>query len=776
MPTALPHSDHRAHPRKRPTGRWGQAALGFVILALVALVVVPIWAGRRTQSLRSEISTVAEPARSLADRMQTSLAREVAAIRGYLITRDPSFLDLYREALAEQAAAHRQLHALAPALGPEVTERVAALQRTAAEWQPSLEPLLRGEIAPEDLARRLGAQQERYGAVVAAGNRLDQALAREITTRREAIRKAERRALFLTSILVALSLLAAFAVAMLAGRLQRLTGETERLAGEIERQRRLLQTVTNNATSALLMMDTRGRGAFWNPAAERMTGYSAEEVMGRTLHELVHHTHPDGTPFPIEDCPIDLALPHGVEVEGYEDVFIRKNGEFFPVVCAAKPIVVDGKPTGTVIEVRDVTEEKQAQEKLRRAIEEAEVANEQLRTTQAIIDAELAHGTVDQLLETLLDAVREALGGDTATVLLVEEDGEHLSVRASRGLEEEVGDDVRVPVGRGFAGRIAATKEPLIVEDVAELEVVSPILRERIASLIGAPLVVEGEVVGVIHVGTALPHHFTENDLRLLRLIAERSANVLERVRLYEAAVEGNRAKSEFLATMSHELRTPLNAILGFTDLLEMGIPEPIPEKSRAQVKRIDESARHLLRIIEEILTFSRVEAAQEEVSARAVDLREVVRSAVEMTEPMAAKKGLRLEVEADGVQETIWTDPQKVRQILVNLLGNAIKFTENGVVALRAWQEDQEVVLEVRDTGIGISPAHISRIFDPFWQVDQSKTREAGGTGLGLTVSRSLARLLGGEITVYSTPAEGSRFEVRFPARVESLSSAGHA
>jgi PAS domain S-box-containing protein len=354
-------------------------------------------------------------------------------------------------------------------------------------------------------------------------------------------------------------------------------------------------------------MDMEGRGTFWNPAAERVTGYTAGEAIGRTLHELIHHTHPDGTPFPIEDCPIDLALPRGAEVEGYEDVFIRKNGEFFPVICAAKPIVENGMPAGTVIEVRDVTREKKAEDAILRAKEEAEQAN---------------------------------------------------------------------------------------------------------------------------------------------------------------------RAKSQFLATMSHELRTPLNAILGFADLMDMGIPEPLTEKTRAQVRRIDGSARHLLYIIEQILTFSRVDAEQEKVAWETVDLREVIRSVTEMAEPLAEKKGLHLVSTLDRAPETIRSDRQKLRQILINLLGNAIKFMHAGVVELTAWQEKEELVLRVRDTGIGIASEHYSRVFDPFWQVDQSHTREAGGTGLGLTVSRSLAQLLGGDIHVESEPGVGSTFEVRLPVHVAARSA----
>ncbi len=249
------------------------------------------------------------------------------------------------------------------------------------------------------------------------------------------------------------------------------------------------------------------------------------------------------------------------------------------------------------------------------------------------------------------------------------------------------------------------------------------------------------------------------------QLTAELEQTVRELEQRTADAEAADRAKSEFLATMSHELRTPLTAVIGYAELLEMGIPAPLPEPARVQVERINESAYHLLRIIEEILTFSRVEADQEKMADQTVDLREVIRSALEMMEPLAERKGLRVETKLDRLPQAIRSDSQKLRQILINLLSNAIKFTEEGTVELTARQENGKIVLRVRDTGIGIPPEHLSHVFDPFWQVDQSHTRTAGGVGLGLTVSRSLAHLLGGDIRVHSVPGEGSAFEVHLPA-----------
>jgi PAS domain S-box-containing protein len=253
-----------------------------------------------------------------------------------------------------------------------------------------------------------------------------------------------------------------------------------------------------------------------------------------------------------------------------------------------------------------------------------------------------------------------------------------------------------------------------------------------------------------------------EGILVLIQNVTERVAREAELRAAIETAEAASSAKSDFMAALSHELRTPLGAIMGYADLLEGEIVGPLLDTQKEYARRMKAGAMHLLTIIEEILAFSRSEAGREDVTLEEADLSEVVRQAISLVAPQAAAKGLEMRFTAPEGGPTVRSDPGKIRQILINLLGNAVKFSEAGPVEIRVWEEPATAYVEVCDRGAGILPQDLPRVFEPFTQLEQRHAQR--GTGLGLPVSRNLARLLGGDLAARSTVGVGSCFTLRLP------------
>ncbi|MDQ6872002.1 MAG: HAMP domain-containing histidine kinase, partial [Gemmatimonadota bacterium] len=231
-------------------------------------------------------------------------------------------------------------------------------------------------------------------------------------------------------------------------------------------------------------------------------------------------------------------------------------------------------------------------------------------------------------------------------------------------------------------------------------------------------------------------------------------------------AERANNSKTDFLAVMSHELRTPLTAIMGYEELLSDGITGPVTELQRQQLGRINASAHHLLGLIDEILTFARVDIGRERVRWESMSVNHTLSDAAALVEPMANAKGLKLVVKLLNEDQPIQTDGTKLRQMLVNLLSNGIKFTEKGEVHLGCAVSDGLLEVRIADTGVGIAAENIEYVFEPFWQAEQTATRKTGGTGLGLSVTRKLARLLGGDVTVASKTGAGTTFLLTLPMK----------
>ncbi|HEX2191204.1 MAG TPA: ATP-binding protein [Longimicrobiaceae bacterium] len=445
---------------------------------------------------------------------------------------------------------------------------------------------------------------------------------------------------------------------------------------------------------------------------------------------------------------------------------------------------------GIVIVFRDVTE-RAAEEAAARA--RADEAERRIRESEALreIGRDLLSRTDrDTVLHRIARHVRDLLGAGYAAVAVVGEGGE-TSWPAVVGARNGEWRHTRFPPGTGTAGRVVSAAAPLVIEGFPGNPDFPPEefpvhAAEGMRSALGVPLLgPAGEAFGALIAGWRVPARVGEREVELARALAQSASLALENARLFQeadraraAAEAANRAKSQFLANMSHEIRTPINAIVGYADLLELEISGPLTPDQRGQVGRIRASGDHLLGLVNDILDLSKVEAGSMQVSRERSPLRGAVLEALALVGPQAAAREVRLEEAAGCSPEVEYCgDEDRVRQILVNLLSNAVKFTARGgsVQVLCGVTERPDpqahlaprggwIRVDVRDTGIGIPPERLAAVFDPFVQVETGYTRSSGGTGLGLTISRRLARLMDGDLTVRSRPGEGSCFTLWLP------------
>ncbi|TMA81607.1 MAG: GAF domain-containing protein, partial [Deltaproteobacteria bacterium] len=374
---------------------------------------------------------------------------------------------------------------------------------------------------------------------------------------------------------------------------------------------------------------------------------------------------------------------------------------------------------------------------------------EAVRRLEAVTDTALARLSLEELLSELLLRVRSILGADTAAVLLL--NGGELVPRVAKGLEEEVEAGVRIPLGRGFAGRVAAERRPIFIDDVDHADVMNPILRQKgIRSLLGVPILFEGKVIGVLHVGTLKRRLFDRHDAQLLQIVADRIGLGIEYARLYREAQETSRLKDEFLATVSHELRTPLTPILAWVSQLRRRTLDPARTARALEV--IDRSARAQARLVDDLLEVSRMIGGKFHLDVRPMRLASAIEAAIEAMRPAASARNIRVETRLDPRIDLIQGDPDRLQQVMWNLLSNAIKFTpEGGRVDVVLERVDSHFELTVRDTGKGIRSEFLPYLFERFRQADASVTRALGGLGLGLAIARHLVELHGGTIEAES-------------------------
>jgi signal transduction histidine kinase len=334
--------------------------------------------------------------------------------------------------------------------------------------------------------------------------------------------------------------------------------------------------------------------------------------------------------------------------------------------------------------------------------------------------------------------------------------------------------ELAIARGRRFALPGSLAREVIRTRDIVSVDDFSvgarPLSRVvpelRVGPMLLAPLIAHDVILGVLVVTREIAAPpFSKREMYRLRAIADYAALALWKAELLEEAQAADRAKSRFLATVSHELRTPLTALAGYEELLVDQVIGPLSESQLDVLERMRSVTNHLAAVIEEVLAFSSLDEGREVVRPTDFLAADLVNATAAIVEPLARQKNLVFSVHVAGEPIRMTSDIDKVRQILVNLAGNAVKFTDTGEVSLELERRNGDVAFIVRDTGIGIARRDIERLFKPFAQLDTTLTRRHGGTGLGLYISRGLAELLGGRIEVASEAKKGSVFTLLLPA-----------
>ena len=581
---------------------------------------------------------------------------------------------------------------------------------------------------------------------------------------------------------------------------------------ELRESEKRYQTLARVSPVGIFHTNNEGLTTYVNPTWCQISGVPADEALGVVWLNAVHPEDRD-TLYNNWKKTTQVRTSSTAEFR-----FVHPDGSVVWVIGQAVPEINSKKQVdGYVGTITDITERKKIEAELERSIDSERAALAVARMIQAANLALSRSLNLEEILQLLLDHLFEIVPFDVASVMLLEEN-QKLTTYALKGSEEWIDTDQshlisidknNIPV----LDKILESGQCICIEDTNRCDEWQDLPgMGGCESWIGVPLIAGHQMLGLYSLGKKTLNFFTPEYQELTKAISAQAAIAIQNAKLHESilfqaaelekrvadrtielaqrvseveslnsklqtlteelkeavvkAESADKLKSAFLATMSHELRTPLNSIIGFTGILLQKLVGPLSDEQEKQLKMVQGSARHLLELINDVLDISKIEAGQVKVVFDVFNLDDVIEKSIQKVSTMADKKGLALIINANPKDINIESDKRRIEQILINLLNNAVKFTEQGEVRLECRLSDDMLITEVIDTGIGIKLDDIESLFKPFQQIDTGITRQYEGTGLGLSICRRLVELLGGKIWVESEWGKGSTFTFTLPLK----------
>lgn len=535
-----------------------------------------------------------------------------------------------------------------------------------------------------------------------------------------------------------------------------------------EREIQKFKLGIDRSENAVFITDTNGVIQYANPAFETVYGFKPEEAIGKTPRILKSGAIPDE-----QYANFWNTLLSGNTVSG-ELTNRRKDGHTIPISGTNSPILDEtGKIIGFLAVHQDITERKLNEEILKRRNDYLAASSEIGRLVTSTLD-------LNTIFTRTVSLISERFGFYFASIYIIEETGFNARLQEGTGNAGEKMKAIRhsVVVGSSsIVGKVAENGEALLANDT-DLEPLyqpNPLLLDT-RSQVAIPMRIGSRIVGVIDIQSTVPYAFSQDDISVLQSLGDQVAVAIDNARSYELSQqlikdlrEVDQLKSQFLANMSHELRTPLNSIIGFSRVILKGIDGPVSDLQQQDLTAIYNSGQHLLGLINDILDLARIEAGKMELNFEEVHLAEMVTSVLSTAKGLVKEKPIHLIPRIPADMPAVRGDTMRVRQVLLNLISNASKFTDEGSITVEASVQKgptgrMEALINVIDTGPGISLEDQEKLFKAFSQVDGSATRKSGGSGLGLSICANLVQLHGGRISVHSEVGKGSTFWFTLP------------